>query len=119
MPRLARLAPGSQGNLRMLRAVYDAVRWDGMQARIIRTLPAISAVFAVLILGCRMTAQEPPKVEPADGAALVRVLDHGGLCPDGRECAVQTGVLVDGSVIRQLGPGSATTSQVDSDRVQQ
>src|SRR6266516_4761652 len=90
-----------------------------MQVRIIRTLSAISAVVFILVLGCRVVAQEQPAVEPVEGPVLVRVLDHGGLCTDGRECAVQTDVLADGSVIRQPSVGDATTYQVNTDRLQQ
>jgi hypothetical protein len=90
-----------------------------VHVRIIKTLPAISAIFAMLILGCRGAAQEQPAVEPHDGSILVRVLDHGGPCADGRECAVQTDVLADGSLIHRLSFGSVTTYQVDTDRVQQ
>jgi hypothetical protein len=95
------------------------MRWNGVHVRIIRTLPAISAVVVILLLGCRVAAQEQPAVEPVDGAALVRVLDRGGLCPDGRECTVQTDVLANGLVIRQLSVGGATTYQVDTDHIEQ
>jgi hypothetical protein len=90
-----------------------------MQVRIIRTLSAISAVVVILVLGCRVAVQAQPAVEPVDGPVLVRVLDHGGLCTDGRECAVHTDILADGSVIRQLSVGDATTYHVTTDRLQQ
>ena len=93
-------------------------RRDSAHARIISTLPAIAAIVGIVLLGCRVAAQEQPAGESSDGPMLVRVLDHGGLCADGQECAVRTDVLADGSVSRQF-MGGGDTYQVETDRFQQ